>query len=129
MNDYIKRSDALDQFTYEHGELIPEVLEDGSENTVGVKDVKSALRSIPAADVAPVVRCRECAYATRPGDNIIYCDNFERDMVPDDYCSVGERKEADHADSEIEIIDSIHDGEAYPMTPAEEAALEKETIH
>lgn len=29
----------------------------------------------------------------------------------------------------IEIIDSIHDGEAYPMTPAEEAATEKETIH
>lgn len=55
MNDYIKRSDALDRFTYEHGELIPEVLENGSENTVGVKDVKSVLRSIPAADVAPVV--------------------------------------------------------------------------
>lgn len=55
MDDCIKRSDALDQFTYEHGELIPEVLENGSENTVGVKDVKSVLRSIPAADVAPVV--------------------------------------------------------------------------
>lgn len=51
--------------------------------------------SIQAADVVvvPVVRCRECAYATRPGDNIIYCDNFERDMMPDDYCSVGYRKE------------------------------------
>ena len=58
MDDYIKRSDALDRFTYEHGELMPEVLEDGSENTVGVKDVKSALRSIPAADVAPVVHAR-----------------------------------------------------------------------
>ena len=48
------------------------------------------------SDVVPVVRCRECIYATRPGDNIVYCDNFERDMMPDDYCSVGERKEADH---------------------------------
>lgn len=48
---------------------------------------------VPAANVVEVVRCRECAYATRPGDNIIYCDNFERDMMPDDYCSVGERKE------------------------------------
>lgn len=45
------------------------------------------------ADVAPMVRCRECAYATRPGDNIVYCDNFERDMMPDDYCSVGYRAE------------------------------------
>lgn len=38
--------------------------------------------------------CRECIYATRPGDNIVHCDNFERDMMPDDYCSVGERREA-----------------------------------
>lgn len=47
----------------------------------------------PTIDAVPVVRCRECVYATRPGDNIIYCDNFERDMVPDDYCSVGYREE------------------------------------
>ena len=51
---------------------------------------------VPVTNVVPVVRCTECAYATRPGDDIIYCDNFERDMMPDDYCSVGERKEADH---------------------------------
>lgn len=45
------------------------------------------------SDVVPVVRCRECAYANRPGDNIVYCDNFARDMMPDDYCSVGYRAE------------------------------------
>lgn len=50
----------------------------------------------PTIDAVPVVRCRECIYATRPGDNLVYCDNFERDMMPDDFCSVGERKEADH---------------------------------
>ena len=53
-----------------------------------------ALINAPTIDAVPVVRCRECIYATRPGDNIVYCDNFERDMMPDDYCSVGERKEA-----------------------------------
>lgn len=47
-------------------------------------------------DAVPVVRCRECIYATRPGNNIVHCDNFERDMMPDDFCSVGERKEANH---------------------------------
>jgi hypothetical protein len=52
--------------------------------------------SLPTIDAVPVVRCRECIYATRPGDNLVYCDNFERDMMPDDFCSVGERKEADH---------------------------------
>lgn len=50
----------------------------------------------PAADVVEVVRCRECAYATRPGDNIVHCYNFERDMMPDDYCSVGYRAEDTH---------------------------------
>ena len=48
---------------------------------------------VPVTNVLPVVRCRECAYATSPGDNIVYCDNFERDMMLDDYCSVGCRKE------------------------------------
>ena len=40
----------------------------------------------------PVVRCRECIYCSWQGDNLVYCDNFERDVMPDDYCSVGERK-------------------------------------
>lgn len=96
MNDYIKRSDALDRFTYEHGELIPEILKHGELNEISVRDIKSVLRSLPAADVVEVVRCRECAYATRPGGNIVYCDNFERDMMPDDYCSAGYRAEDTH---------------------------------
>ena len=58
--------------------------------------IKSVLSGLKAADVVEVVRCRECAYTTRPGDNIVYCDNFERDMMPDDYCSVGYRAEDTH---------------------------------
>lgn len=46
----------------------------------------------PTIDAVPVVRCRECIYCAWQGDNLVYCDNFERDMMPDDYCSVGERK-------------------------------------
>lgn len=60
-----------------------------------VQTVRDILSDAPTIDAVPVVRCRECVYATRPGDNIVHCDNFERDMMPDDYCSVGERKEAD----------------------------------
>lgn len=50
----------------------------------------------PTIDAVPVVRCRECIYCSWQEDNLVYCDNFERDMMPDDFCSVGERKEADH---------------------------------
>lgn len=42
-------------------------------------------------DVVPVVRCRECIYKGRVGDEIIFCNNFERDMMLDDFCSLGER--------------------------------------
>ena len=50
------------------------------------------LKAIPTIDAVPVVRCRECIYCSWQGDNLVHCDNFERDMMPDDYCSVGERK-------------------------------------
>lgn len=50
----------------------------------------------PTIDAVPVVRCRECIYCSWQGDSLVYCDNFERDMMPDDFCSVGERKETEH---------------------------------
>lgn len=51
----------------------------------------SKIRKLPAADVVPVVRCRDCKHKGKPGKNIIFCENFERDMMPDDFCSCGER--------------------------------------
>lgn len=60
-------------------------------DTVGVRRID--LSFLPAADVAPVVRCRECIYRKNERKDILFCDNFERDMLPDDFCSVGERKE------------------------------------
>ena len=77
MKEYIERAAAIEairKYQYPYG-------------------VEFLLSNIPAADVVEVVRCRECIYATRPEDNIVYCDNFERDMMPDDYCSVGERRD------------------------------------
>ena len=50
-------------------------------------NVREAIKKMPTIDAVPVVRCRECIYG------LVHCDIFERDMMPDDYCSVGERKE------------------------------------
>ena len=80
-HELIDRSELLDKFNLE---------------CKTAQERYMALINAPTISAVPVVRCRECIYATRPGDNIVYCDNFERDMMPDDYCSVGERKEADH---------------------------------
>lgn len=41
----------------------------------------------------PVGRCKDCINATNPGSNIVFCDYFERDMMPDDFCSCFEPKE------------------------------------
>lgn len=58
MGDYVKRSDILERFTFEHGDRIPEVCEDGKDNTISFRDAKAVIRSLPAADVAPVVHAR-----------------------------------------------------------------------
>ena len=79
-----------------------------------------ALINAPTISAVPVVRCRECIYATSPGANIVYCDNFERDMMPDDYCSVGKRKEANIkekcpiCDYDIEHCQCCFGGSAHP---------------
>lgn len=64
------------------------------------KNVTCDVKTMPTIDAVPVVRCRECIYCSWQEDNLVYCDNFERDMMPDDFCSVGEPKEADHEVSE-----------------------------
>lgn len=91
MAEYIDREAALDCFTYESGDMIPETLETGEENTISVKTVKAVLRSIPAADVAPVVHgewqqteyptmsecedCSECGYRTMYGHGFKFYPN------------------------------------------------------
>lgn len=40
----------------------------------------------------PIGRCGECANACNLGENIVTCEIFERDMMPDDFCSQFEPK-------------------------------------
>lgn len=51
----------------------------------------------PAADVAPVVHCKDCVYAELfdGSDEVLYCmhrDGLCTYVADDDYCSYGERK-------------------------------------
>lgn len=52
--DYIERAVALDRFSFEGGDAIPELNEDGDPNLVAIGDIKNTLRSIPSADAAAV---------------------------------------------------------------------------
>lgn len=46
--------------------------------------------NIPAADVVPVVRCRDCREFAKTSH---WCESFDNPTGEDDFCSYGERRE------------------------------------
>lgn len=57
--------------------------------------VRTIIAEMPAADVVPVVRCRECEYAKNAKVNkkgFLICPASHMEIVDDDYCSYGERE-------------------------------------
>lgn len=50
------------------------------------------LEKLPAADVAPVVRCKNCRSYNKPKTG--WCEVHLDREHPDDFCSYGERKES-----------------------------------
>ena len=102
MAEYIKREAAL-------ALVKPDAPED-EKAAVTIATAKKLVRSIvrrtPAADVAPVVRCRDCKYyrvsaLLAPNK---FCFRLKHpvedrpigyNFAPDDFCSYGERKEND----------------------------------
>ena len=61
-----------------------------------VDDTLDYIDSEPAADVAPVVRCKDCKHlvnATVNGNGFLICDISDMETAPDDFCSHGDRRE------------------------------------
>ena len=61
------------------------------------------LHDVPAADVVPVVRCKECKHYTFLGHCLVHSQEPDRygpgymvEMLLDDFCSYGERRESQH---------------------------------
>ena len=79
MTEYIERDKAIDAVR---------------SDPMGGLNYKRILTDIPAADVAPVVRCRDCKHlGTFRGK--LYCRHNCGIVEPkeNDFCSRGERKE------------------------------------
>ena len=56
----------------------------------------AAIRKLPAADVAPVVRCKDCRYSGfDPEYGKRWCERCWGSMLvqDDDFCSYGEKRE------------------------------------
>lgn len=85
MTEYIKREDAIDAVldTYYN---TPDIDLSGER-------LEAAILNIPAADVAPVVRCQNCMYWTKMKDSAQgRCALFCHYPTGGWYCANGERK-------------------------------------
>ena len=88
MADYISR-DAVMELRPKDIEIID------SSAYIGVDELLDLVGEIPAADVEPVVRCRECRYYAASGATTSFCIHpggmkFTSDS---DYCSRGKRRD------------------------------------
>ena len=85
MPEYIKRETAIKR-------VMETKWESGSDGAAAMEIVAAT----PAADVAPVVRCKDCKHlvnATVNGNGFLICDISDMETAPDDFCSHGDRRE------------------------------------
>lgn len=64
---------------------------DSRERIANLVESMSTIKTIPAADVAPVIRCKECKYFMSP-----HACSHDDGMITaqsNGFCSYGERKE------------------------------------
>lgn len=81
MAECIERAAAID--------AVSEVYYDTPDVNLSAEKFEAAINAIPAADVAPVVRCKDCKHLF--GTLCTVCGLLPR--KPEDFCSYGERKE------------------------------------
>lgn len=91
MTEYIKRDDALRELEKINPVDYGAMCNYDAHHHVGecLRDCKEALEDIPAANVAPVVRCKDCTHLY--GAICVACGLLPR--KPNDFCSYGERKD------------------------------------
>ena len=98
MDEYISRKAAI-AYIREQSEECQKAFEElGGESGIyadAYNDLAEDFHSIPAADVVPVVRCKDCKHYDIGGSCII-CGFQSR--KPDDFCSYGERTDGDNAE-------------------------------
>lgn len=58
-----------------------------------VEECREALRSIPAADVRPVITCRECKHWFENGTDYCSCDRDALLRERDFFCAAAEKRE------------------------------------
>ena len=92
MADYIKRTDAV-KIAEKYGLANGSVL---GRHTGLAECIASEISGLTAADVAEVVRCKDCKNLVNTTINancFLICDISDMEIAPEDFCSHGERRE------------------------------------
>lgn len=84
MAEYIKRESAIKAVEKADYTAIAD-----DADSCKVDYLREIIESVPAADVAPVVRCKDCTHLY--GAICVVCGLLPR--KPNDFCSYGERKD------------------------------------
>lgn len=96
MAEYIEMKKLEEAFDNADPDVCESYADGHSDWGFGMENVRDVIRGVPAADVAPVVRCKDCAYSILYEDSEgLYCTNICNlltRVMDDDYCSYGERK-------------------------------------
>ena len=98
MSEYIEREALLRALSKEVE------YDDDGEQEINADTVFITIEGFPAADVAQVVRCKDCCYWNRKYTTVGECEKladrdqeggaqFDCDMDDTDFCSYGERKD------------------------------------
>lgn len=89
MAEYIKREAAIKAMEKADCTLISSDADDCKADYL-----REIIESVPAADVVPVVRCKDCKYRTEERRGLVRCRAFNyMPMCVDNFCSYGERKD------------------------------------
>ena len=95
MTEYIEReaiSEKIRKYYYKN----PPNFSYGEGFDRGLDRAQRAILDAPAADVAEVVRCKDCEHlvnTTINANGFLICDISDMEIAPDDFCSYGERRE------------------------------------
>ena len=92
MDEYIKREDAID--------AVLDVYCDTPDIDLSCEKFEAAILKIPAADVVPVVRCKDCRLRGREECAMFYrCECGEQHTweTDNDFCSWAKRRDRDNA--------------------------------
>ena len=101
MAEYIERSAVFEQFDNADADECETDDFGGVDYGFGMKNIKELINAIPAAEVAEVVRCKDCKHYDLGVCLKIYSDGNTHTEAwqprkPEDFCSYGERKDNKH---------------------------------